>query len=307
MLKNLRVVNYRGFATYTLNLAERTYLVGPNNAGKSSLLTTLRLADMLIRAAHQRNPSDRITRGDSTYLAYPFALNEFPALRESVRHNFLSSDETMIELVWFTGSSLTAIWPAEDDSERTSPVFYLQSKKGMQPRSITQVKSFFPRIGVIPILSPVDYAEVSIQDKTVKSNIGSRIASRNLRNQIRMLSDAGELDDFKDFALPWLMELTDFELNRHLGTGGQVLDLMLYEQGSRVPKEIVWAGDGIQIWFQILYHSFRLRESATIVLDEPEVYLHPDLQRRLVALLNSLKQAGSDGHSFVRNRRRSRA
>src|SRR2546429_3340765 len=44
----------------------------------------------------------------------------------------------------------------------------------------------------------------------------------------------------------------------------------------------------IQIWLQLLLHVFRLRERDVVVLDEPDVFLHPDLQRRLVRLLDSL-------------------
>ena len=65
------------------------------------------------------------------------------------------------------------------------------------------------------------------------------------------------------------------------------LDVYYSEQSSRNLKELAWAGDGIQIWLQLLYHIHRVQASDTIILDEPEVYLHPDLQRRLVQLLES--------------------
>jgi energy-coupling factor transporter ATP-binding protein EcfA2 len=43
----------------------------------------------------------------------------------------------------------------------------------------------------------------------------------------------------------------------------------------------------MQIWIQLLWHFFRAKEVGTLVLDEPDVYLHPELQRRLVRLLES--------------------
>jgi predicted ATP-dependent endonuclease of OLD family len=66
------------------------------------------------------------------------------------------------------------------------------------------------------------------------------------------------------------------------------LDLFYTEPGRRSEKEIVWAGDGIQIWLQLLLHVFRNRHVDVLILDEPDVFLHPDLQRRLVKLLDDL-------------------
>ena len=66
------------------------------------------------------------------------------------------------------------------------------------------------------------------------------------------------------------------------------LDLLYTEPGRRSEKEIVWAGDGIQVWLQLLLHVFRNRHVDVVILDEPDVFLHPDLQRRLVKLLDEL-------------------
>lgn len=49
-----------------------------------------------------------------------------------------------------------------------------------------------------------------------------------------------------------------------------------------------WAGDGIQVWVELLVYLYMARDADTIVLDEPDLYLHADLQRRLVRVLESM-------------------
>ena len=56
--------------------------------------------------------------------------------------------------------------------------------------------------------------------------------------------------------------------NLTLATGGEGLDLFYSESGSNKPKEIFWAGDGMQIWLQLLLHVYRLRD-ADVALDLP--------------------------------------
>jgi hypothetical protein len=73
-----------------------------------------------------------------------------------------------------------------------------------------------------------------------------------------------------------------------MGDKDMILDLYYTESGRRSEKELVWAGDGIQIWLQLLLHLFRSQKRDVVVLDEPDVFLHPDLQRRLVWLLEYL-------------------
>ncbi|MFI2457698.1 ATP-dependent nuclease [Streptomyces sp. NPDC019539] len=122
----------------------------------------------------------------------------------------------------------------------------------------------------------------------VKKNQASRLSSRHFRNQLRFLSaDEDDWSDFLDFAEPWIggMEIEAPVVQYGPKTS---IDVFYTEPGSGKEKELVWAGDGVQIWLQLLLHIYRLKDAPTLVLDEPEVFLHADLQRRLIRLIDSL-------------------
>lgn len=286
MLKQLRLINFRAFKDFTVSFGAGAYLVGPNNAGKSTLLTALRTADVLLRHAYRRKPDLRTHDGDLSILGYPVSLREFPALRDSLRFEF-GADETRLELQWKSGARLTAVWPAEIDDNDRSGFFYLTQGSTYPVRNSAQAKESFPPLGVVPILGPTEHAEKLLAENYVKQSISGRLSSRHFRNQLRLLDGAGNLQPFLEWAEPWLGELSFDTLGQHMSDDGLIIEAFFYETGSRVPKEIVWAGDGVQVWLQLLYHIYRVRDHDTIILDEPEVYLHPDLQRRLVHLLES--------------------
>lgn len=44
-------------------------------------------------------------------------------------------------------------------------------------------------------------------------------------------------------------------------------------------------GFGFQVWCQLLTHVSRAASKDILVVDEPETYLHPNVQRRLLAIL----------------------
>jgi hypothetical protein len=190
-----------------------------------------------------------------------------------------------MELEWKSGARLVAVWPEGDDDDLG--FFHLIQPSGYPVMDPKQAKASFPPLGVIPILGPTEHSERLLAEGYVKQNIAGRLSSRHFRNQLRLLHEAQMMDDFFDWAKPWLSEVQFDRFGQHISEEGLIIETYFYEEGSRVPKEIVWAGDGIQVWLQILYHIHRVRDCSTIILDEPEVYLHPDLQRRLVHLLES--------------------
>lgn len=287
-LKRLRLVRFRAFDEFSVSFGEGAYLVGPNNAGKSTILTAIRLADVLIRYSHRRTPQFSIEDSGISAVAHPLQLRDFPALRDSVRHEF-GSAESRLELTFVSGAKLVAVWPAEDteDDDQPQAYFYLLQASGALVRTPAQARVHFPLIGVVPVLSPVDQSERLLDDAYVRQNIAGRLSSRHFRNQLRLLQQDGELAAFLDWAAAWMGDLRLDQVKVEVADDGAVVVAYTYEGVSRVPKELVWAGDGIQIWMQLLYQIYRTRSLSVIVLDEPEVYLHPDLQRRLVRLLES--------------------
>jgi len=56
---------------------------------------------------------------------------------------------------------------------------------------------------------------------------------------------------------------------------------------DRIPREIFWAGFGFQVWCQMLTHLVQSSNKSLFLIDEPDIYLHSDLQRQLIALLRN--------------------
>ncbi len=68
----------------------------------------------------------------------------------------------------------------------------------------------------------------------------------------------------------------------HKYTDGRI-DCFYRESG--VLREVSWAGQGLQVWFQIITHLVRLRKTSFLVLDEPEINLHPEKQNDLLSII----------------------
>ena len=65
-------------------------------------------------------------------------------------------------------------------------------------------------------------------------------------------------------------------------------ELSLFCLEDRMTRELYWAGFGFQVWCQLLTHLVRANTSTLVVVDEPEIYLHPDVQRQLLGILRDL-------------------
>ncbi len=313
MLEKLELTNFKAFERLTVSLRGDALLVGPNNAGKSTVIGALRACAAMLRHASSRSPTLVQRDRNQQVYSYPFSAASGSLVTENLRHEFREA-ETRVEARFSGSAVLRAVWPSneaesgDEDSEsegddleyyeynapdvEAQGYFYLMLANNLQPKGPADVRRLFPSLGVIPILTPIDHDEEVKSWDYLKRNLDSRLASRHFRNQLLRIDDVVPEGLGKAWAAyvgmlkEWLPEIRLHDI----ATRDNELDLYYEEVGSRVQKEAYWAGDGIQVWLQLLLHLLRVRNCGTVVLDEPDVYLHPDLQRRLVRLLDSLPQ-----------------
>ncbi len=276
-LVSLELRRFRAFERFTVTFGPTAILVGPNNAGKSTVVSALRSIAYMVRTAKRIRPTGRGFRGDRRILKYELVTAQVGLAEDSLRWE--SQDgEVSIRAAFANRSRLYAIWPTESLGD---PYFFVQGPDGRPYRDIPDVRENLPSIGVLPNLSPVEQREELLAEEYVRSNLGTRRSSLHFRNQLLLLA-RGELpgldwDGWIAFLRVWLPEI---QLRPPEQSEGGV-DVFYREEPRPSWKELVWAGDGFQVYMQNLFHLFRLRGSDVIVLDEPDVYLHADLQRRL--------------------------
>ena len=275
-ITSVQFSGYKALKRMSVRLDSFNVLVGPNNCGKSTVIGAFRVLEVAMRRARARGAQlcdgpDRRTRGwNITPNALPISLENVHSDLESARSSVLfrmSNKNTMLlDFPEDGGCFLFADTPTGDI---TTPARF---------------RSAFPiTIGVIPVLGPLEHEETTLQAKTVKSNLTTHRASRHFRNY--WMQNPEGFDEFSELVTQtWLgMELEPPE----------VVDLMAGKLGmfcreDRMTRELYWAGFGFQVWCQILTHALRSRNATILVIDEPEIYLHPDLQRKLVTTLRGL-------------------
>lgn len=288
-LRRLDVRHFKAFEKFTLHLGPDAFLVGPNNAGKSTLISAVRAGAEMLRYAGRRRAAafplhnGRRVRG---HLLQPVVK---ALVTENLRHEFRSA-EASLTLKTDTDLVLRAVWPAEDVGYESVPFFNLESHDGRLVSEPSMVRKGSGEMGIVSSLYPVNHRERVLTRDYLNEHFESRRASQHTRNHLLRIRDDGEWDEFNQYLLGWLPEISEIEVSvsPSADPGEQDIDVFVTEDGSRTPKELFWIGDGVQVFIQLLTHCWRLRAVDVIVLDEPDLYLHADLQRRLVRLLESI-------------------
>ena len=272
-ITRVRFRNYKVLRNFSVTLGRANILVGANNAGKSTLLGAFRVLAAGLQRAHARRP-ERVSGPGGSRMGYPVAAEAMPISIENVHTNYDNTDTT-VTFDLSNGSHLQLYFNPEGDC------VMLTEHGGRPIRGPADFRREFPiRIGAVPVLGQVEHEEQLVQTATVQRNLTTHRASRNFRNYWYQNAEGFEL--FREQVREtWPgMDILRPEL-----TPGIDPHVVMFCVENRIDRELYWVGAGFQIWCQLLTHINRERDATLIVIDEPEIYLHPQIQRTLLSIL----------------------
>lgn len=289
-LKSIELRNFKGFKKHSITLRNSNIFVGANNSGKSTALAAIRLVSHMLPDARRQHPRKPVVIDGVRVLGWPVtatALENAAFSTDNLKFDF-SPLETRITVTTSSGTKIILVWPEalddEDESVGIMAILPGAVLAGSEPRDVA--RNNMPDISVIPRLTPLDDQESFVADDTFKKRIRSGRSSRYFRNALSRI-DGESLNDFLLYMTSHTPEVGGLEVTKTPTIKSTELDLYYIEGETKREREIAWAGDGIQIWLQLMYHLWAGRKSDVVVMDEPDVFLHPDLQRRIARIVSA--------------------
>lgn len=269
---------FKAFNDFTLDIRRINILVGPNNAGKSTTISAFKILSAGLRKARNRNAT--IVHGKSTdVLGYSVDISAISIAEENIFHNYDDDLPAEIRFTLTNNCSITLLFP-----EVNVCSMFVESS-GVEINTTSAFKKLVEvEVGFVPILGPVEHREPLYEKETALKSLYNYKAARNFRNI-------------------WFHFPTNFErLKEEIGRTWPGMDikrperyyidnkpyLSMYFVEGRLDRELYWSGFGFQVWCQMLTHLIASKKVSLFLIDEPDIYLHSDLQRQLLGILRQL-------------------
>jgi hypothetical protein len=274
-LRSVIFRNFKALQNYSIGIERMNILVGANNAGKSTIVGAFRALSSALRSARAKSPT-AVIGPNGLRFGYSISHDSLPISLENVHTDYTDSESSVV-FRFSAGQQLHLYFP------RSGACLLFAEHDGKVPKSSDAFRRMFPfTVGVVPVLGPVESDEPLLAVETVQRHLHTHRASRHFRNYWRQFPEG-----FDDFATLLSETWPGMEIRRpELDFAANRLSMFCLER--RISRELYWARSGFQIWCQLLTHLLRARRDSILVIDEPEIYLHPELQRRLLTILRDI-------------------
>lgn len=276
-IKKIHFHYYKTFKDFTVNLSEFDVLVGPNNAGKSTILGALRILSEGIRKANVKK-AEYVNGPSGKIWGYLLDLNDIPVSLENVFYNYNDKQPAKVSFYLDNKTWLTLFFPKKE------VCFLIPEGAGTVHSPLLFKRNYPIKVGFVPVLGPVEHIERMYKKEAARKALLTHGASRNFRNIWYHYPDG-----FKEFKEKIQSTWPGMDINPpEIVLNDDKEQLIMFCPEERVPREIYWAGFGFQVWCQMLTYILQAKDSTIFIIDEPDIYLHSDLQRQLVDILQGL-------------------
>jgi energy-coupling factor transporter ATP-binding protein EcfA2 len=277
VLTKVEIKNYKCFENHNVIFNNTSIIIGQNNAGKSTLVEVLRIiclaSSKLVRTANYIGAPSWSRKGPNIRGIAP-SLKEIDADFDRIFYQY-GSPPAIIKAYFSNHLRIEIIFQKEQE------VFVCAYSKGSNIKSKSDaIIANIPNIYVLPQIVPLKKEEKYITQDTIHFNQYSKRISGNFRSY---LFHNKETEEFRSFT----------NLIEQTWHGIRIEDLYVEERNVYLDlrdrdftAEIYYMGHGVQMWLQTMWFVSWSGKDSIIVLDEPDVYMHPDLQRKLIRLLN---------------------
>lgn len=275
MITNLSLSNFRCYDEHEVPFNKITIVVGKNNAGKSTLIEALRLVSLVssrIITSSFKNPPEW-TGLPRRNIGITPSLGKIEFSPKEII-NQLGEPPAKIKATFENGELIQVFL-----NESGEMFAFVKDVRGHFIKSQSDAKKLKQaQISILPQIGPLIENEKVLDKAYVKSRLISNLVSRHFRNQLSYFNEYFE--QFKELSESTWSSLRIVDLVK-ASKGIVDVDPLLVVQEGGFTTEIGNMGHGMQMWLQTMWFLSRTPESTTIVLDEPDVYLHADLQRKL--------------------------
>ena len=249
-ISSIKFFNFKALSDFSINLQGMNILVGPNNSGKSTIISAFRILDVALRKARSKKAERVPIPSGSFGTGHRIPEEHISVSLENIATNY-NKEDSRIEFRLTNKNKLILFFPNDGGCILT----WETSNTNISMPS--KFKQEFPiNIQVIPVLGPLEHNEAIVTEETVKTSLNTHRASRHFRNYWRYFPDGWI--EFSDLvAKTWIgMKIKPPE---HIDVVNDKLSMFCSE--DRIDREIYWAGCGFQIWCQLLTHLSRSSEA----------------------------------------------
>ena len=290
MIKSLYLRNFRCFHEHSITFQPSTVIVGQNNAGKSSLLEALRLIGRFVDHYPEVNfyepergwnlpRRSRVLKPSTATLGL-----DIP----TIYYRYEPTD-VIVEVTFTVGVKVKINIRA--DGAIFGEVF---GPDGRSINSRAEARQHpVPSVSICPGLSTLARNEAFLNADYVRGSMLTSLSSIHFRNELNLFPDRSEL--LKVMVEETWRGVRIRSLDSTQEEGKTAWSLMI--QDGDFVAEAGSMGHGLQMWLQIMWFLVNCSPGATVIVDEPDVYIHPDLQHALMRKLRSYRQMIVATHS----------